>query len=179
MVFVPKPIPIRYDLIEKAADDFRAWMRSRFGIKRRIGDDVFGYLRQMVKALGGTIRVLSCPSPLQEIVGSLQIAPGGERFMIRLSSATSVYQDNLTVAHEIGHFVLHYPHSNSPDETVHFARYGSSPVEWQANRFAAALLMPKGEFNAKRRAFDDETPILSAYFEVSAHAVEIRKENLH
>ena len=32
-----------------------------------------------------------------------------DKFIIRLSSHTSALRDNFTIAHELGHFVLHWP----------------------------------------------------------------------
>jgi Zn-dependent peptidase ImmA (M78 family) len=60
-----------------------------------------------------------------------------------------------SVAHEVGHWRLHRSYiARDPDQTVLFeasteptviCRIGqeNEPIEWQANRFAACLLMPR------------------------------------
>jgi regulator of replication initiation timing len=52
-----------------------------------------------------------------------------------------------TLAHEAGHWMLHrtYIRRSKNDETAHFCRVqdAKKPVEWQADYFAACLLMPE------------------------------------
>lgn len=52
-----------------------------------------------------------------------------------------------TVAHEIGHIILHHPLNEKPFEKIDYRGANSTfdRKEWEANRFAAALLMPKDE----------------------------------
>lgn len=103
-------------------------------------------------------------------------------FKIILPCLTSAYRDNFTIAHELGHFFLHYTNKHTTLESntqVLFNRYGSNRLEWEANWFAAALLMPKEEFLkiAKKYASDEHIGI-AAHFSVSEKAVEIRKKDL-
>lgn len=79
-----------------------------------------------------------------EIIPSLKI------FRIRecvyLNAIAGSHRDRFTIAHEIGHLFLH------DDITVSFARNEKSiPAyknpEWQANTFAAELLVPHGKID--------------------------------
>lgn len=92
-----------------------------------------------------------------------------------------------TIAHEIGHFVLHadligkgvdddtaYRRTNS--ELYNCAKIGKRE-ESQANQFAAELLMPKRLIVEQVRSGGTKNT-LSEMFEVSPQAMEIRLEQL-
>jgi Zn-dependent peptidase ImmA (M78 family) len=57
---------------------------------------------------------------------------------------------------------------------VIFNRYGSDGDEWQANRFAAAFLMPKDEFVKAYNRYGGNTGLVAGHFEVSEPAVQVR-----
>lgn len=80
-----------------------------------------------------------------------------------------VARDKFTICHEIGHAVLHTP------DRVEFAR-GSIPKymqsEWQANRFAAALLAPRN------LALGMMPVQMSNTFQISMDAANFRYQDL-
>ncbi len=76
------------------------------------------------------------------------------------------------IIHELGHFFLH---SNMGEVPIVAYRQGSTRIEWEANWFAASLLMPKVEFLAALKETDDLTRI-AAKFKVSCEAARVRKE---
>ena len=135
-------------------------------------------LDEVVKMAGGTIELTDDPS-IQEIDGGSLIIHGEDDFAIFLSPFTTPLRDNFTIAHEVGHYFLHYflqkPHPKTP---ISFTRYGTGLIEWQANRFAAALLMPAALFGEKHKQFDGDRFRLSGHFEVSRAALEARAESL-
>ena len=82
-----------------------------------------------------------------------------------------------TVAHELGHLFLHMGFGVDPDlwsqqnDTI-YRRFGTSEQEYQANEFAAALLMPQKEYLSEllRNKTDDGKVCISEiadYFHVS------------
>lgn len=86
-----------------------------------------------------------------------------------------------TIAHEIGHWVLHARRGEVGD----FQRFcrpadlkagedHGPKVEQEANRFAAELLMPEEILNAKAKAGGFNLPLLASEFEVSVPALELR-----
>ena len=164
--------------IESIAADFRrqALARIQDGNVPAGGEGVRDFLEKLVHFLRGTIEVSSFPSWEEVEGGSLIIQPKAASFLIRLSPHTTPLRDNFTIAHELGHFVLHYPHKTPPAKPMVFNRYGSSLVEAQANRFAAAFLMPEAEFKAARARFGDDAYMLAGYFGVSQPAVSVRME---
>jgi Zn-dependent peptidase ImmA (M78 family) len=169
--FTPSPWQGSYDDIESIADD----VRRRLGLTA--GPDID--LSSVVARLGGSIEVSSAPSVAEQEGGSLTIYSKGTPFLIRLSPFTSPLRDRFTIGHELGHFFLHYPHGPSaPDFAVSFTRYGTGPVEWQANRFSAALLMPRDEFRAEYRARGGDLFAIAGQFGVSVPAVRVRASYL-
>lgn len=135
-------------------------------------------LKEMVARAGGEIVVIDNPTYGEVNGGSLEIR--GERdFTIRLSPFTSPLRDNFTIAHELGHYVLHfYPVRATMPTPLKFGRYGTGPLESQANRFAAALLMPAAQFREKYQAVGGDPYTLAGSFGVSVPAIEVRVKDL-
>jgi predicted transcriptional regulator len=173
-----QPYPGSLASIEGVAADFRrqAIARIQPGGPIEGGEGVRDFLDRLVHFLRGRIEISSVPSWEEIDGGSLIIEPRATSFVIRLSPHTTPLRDNFTIAHELGHFALHYPHNAPVGEAVRFNRYGSGLIEAQANRFAAAFLMPAEEFKVARRAFGDDAYVLAGHFGVSQPAVSVRME---
>lgn len=117
------------------------------------------------------------------------------------------YRSNFTIAHEIGHIVLHrkilqqYCQSTSDTQTIAPTDSVISKLEIQANIFAASLLLPKKifltEFARRMTILGIRPPLfkdhqhvnlhdcynvccyLRSFFQVSIRVIEIRLEELH
>ena len=131
-----------------------------------------GDILKAVKSLGGRLHYVDeCSS----LIGGNTIYVHGEcDFDIYLPIASSVRRDRFTVAHELGHYVLHSDQGKRP---LMAQRSGSTRAEWEANWFAASLLMPSKEFKALAQK-GTTIPVLADHFKVSSAAVEVRKKNL-
>lgn len=160
-----------YEEVEEIAE----LVKETFGAKGETGNgDVSEWLRATVRALGGEVKVAENPSDQESGGGSLVIYRK-DNFVIWLSPYTSLLRDNFTMAHELGHYFLHYDSDEPDDERpVIFYRYSSGPDEWQANRFAAALLMPAQEFRKVHKKLRGNTGLLAGHFQVSEPAVSVR-----
>jgi Zn-dependent peptidase ImmA (M78 family) len=114
----------------------------------------------------------------------------GEHAIIGVNEAHHLNRQRFTLAHELGHFLLHHSASSvfidaSPvffrDET---SSDGSKLQEIEANTFAAELLMPEELLrkfinNQPLDAFDERAVRrLAAQFGVSAQALTIRLTRL-
>jgi len=115
--------------------------------------------------------------------------------MIGYNGNQSPVRQRFTIAHELGHFILH--NSNDPREVFvdhntfplfrdENSSTGASIIEQQANAFAAALLMPEKFVTAEIKNLNldltDESPALTELakkFDVSLMAMSIRLVNLH
>jgi Zn-dependent peptidase ImmA (M78 family) len=111
--------------------------------------------------------------------------------VIGINSAHPKVRQRFSIAHEIGHLVMHKG-DVFVDQTIRFNRDGTSSLaidrsEIQANRFAAALLMPEGLVASSVRKRLDKKPNLNhalliddlaREFRVSTQAMEYRLINL-
>lgn len=130
--------------------------------------------------LGG--RVVKKNFWLLDDFGSIQILGEGD-FTIFLPDDATPERDRFTIAHELGHYVLHYVW---PVRMLKKAlgptcasRYDSNRAEWEANWFAAAFLMPQHSFEAAwRAASGSRVAEMARRFGVSRRAAEIRAKAL-
>jgi Zn-dependent peptidase ImmA (M78 family) len=113
------------------------------------------------------------------------------RTVIGINSSHPTVRQRFSIAHEIGHLVMHQG-SVFVDQIVRFNRDGKSslaidPEEIQANRFAAALLMPEMLVTVAVKKRLNKKPNVSpgiliselaTEFEVSTQAMEFRLINL-
>jgi Zn-dependent peptidase ImmA (M78 family) len=161
--------------IEVLTKRIRDSVIAKMGKDNSVGTSVL--LGWLVDKLGGEIRVAEDLANIEGHGGSLVIFEK-RKFIIWLSPYTSPLRDNFTIAHELGHYFLHYDHKNNGNQQVVFARYGSDIFEWQANRFAAAFLMPRDEFIRQHNALGGDVRMVAGHFEVSRPAVEVRAQSL-
>jgi hypothetical protein len=111
---------------------------------------------------------------------AIVVEPDGT-FRIRLSSQTGALRDNFTIAHELGHKLLHWPlvkKSHLGDGMRATRRVDDSNqdlvrCEWEANWFASAFLMPAEKF---KEAYS--IGVASETFGVTSAAVEVRAKTL-
>ncbi|WP_346351008.1 ImmA/IrrE family metallo-endopeptidase [Oceanimonas sp. AH20CE76] len=94
----------------------------------------------IARALGMQIDVLDGP----ELSGEAEIRDGHQ--VIKFNRNESTNRQRFTMAHEIGHHVLGHVTPFNPKHRDNAGSFSSGNHDWQevqANRFAAALLMPK------------------------------------
>lgn len=168
--------------------DYRA--PTECGLSKAAVDDIasgiaehFDYhpgapLEPIVRKMGGKISIQNILDFNRIPSGSIRVDAVG-RFEIFLASHTGPNRDRFTIAHELGHYVLHYlyPRQNGADiQALEAQRYGSGRVEWEANWFAAGFLMPAGKFAERYRILNGVLPLLADEFGVSVEAARIRAE---
>jgi Zn-dependent peptidase ImmA (M78 family) len=148
--------------------------------------------------------------PLNGAIGALDLEEETVYVDMPKNPVTGRYR--FTLAHEVGHFELHrnfLKHDATQCELFSTGKARSSivcraedrikPIEWQANKFAAALLMPRRMIIYRIRHFkelyglqslidvpvtellsgDELVSYVSVWFEVSTTAARIRLEDLH
>lgn len=107
---------------------------------------------------------------------SLHVRREGD-FTVFIPQFTSERRDRFTIAHELGHYFLHYLYAKAPGEKM-FARGGRDRAETEANVFASSLLMPAEEFTAAFESFNGDSWKLSVQFDVSPAAADVRAQVL-
>lgn len=104
---------------------------------------------------------------------------GDDKYTIRINRHESAERQRFTLAHELGHFLLHRHliGDGVSDDALYRSKLSNS-VEYEANKFAADLLMPRSEVDKllQQRWDSDEQLIEFAtkHFGVSAQAAQIR-----
>ena len=160
-----------------------------------------------VKELLEKVGVRSAPVPVEKIAEALGVrlvyepAREGEGIygmlyrdegqpVIGVNSLNHIHRQRFTVAHEIGHFLLHEGKEYVDVPTVRFRDLKSGLAidkeEIEANGFAAELLMPRELLEKSlriitRQKLDDPKEIvekLSKEYKVSPQTAEFRLKNL-
>lgn len=82
-----------------------------------------------------------------------------------------------TLAHEIAHYIYDYNHESLGYSNTYRTNEAQTDSEKRANRFAAALLMPKDKFT-KEYMSNQDIKHLSSLFKVPETAVKVRIQEL-
>jgi hypothetical protein len=140
------------------------------------GDD----LSEVVRKLGGSISVIDFWGGTGSDSGSIEIKD--DQFEIRLASTTGPLRNRFTIAHEIGHFILHYLYRNQfmggNASWMVAERFGTNQAEREANAFAAAFLMPEAAYREQYATHQGGHVAISRKFGVSVAASEVRAKAL-
>jgi predicted transcriptional regulator len=130
--------------------------------------------------LGGAVTVHDLFDEGMEQSGTLFVdAPNN--FKIHVPFHTSPVRDRFTIAHELGHYFIHYLWKRANGEHIEklcAKRFGGERVEWEANWFAAAFLMPSQDFRDSYKKYSGKLNVVARHFDVSTDAARIRAGNL-
>lgn len=140
-------------------------------------------IERIAKDLGIEIR----SGNLDDVSGVL--VRRGNSAIIGTNSTQSPQRQRFTIAHELGHFLLHDGITNHVDRSyrVNYRSVESSQAtnveEIEANFFAAAILMPKHMLDAESAELavdnDERVAELARLFQVSRLAMSLRLANLY
>jgi hypothetical protein len=131
-----------------------------------------GKLEPLIEKLGGKVDYLDFHDWLDETCDTIEVYSNGS-FTIWLSRVGGLLRSRFSIAHELGHFVLHSKAGTIPMRATRSLI--SERVEWEANWFAAAFLMPESIFR-ERWARTGSIEDLASFFLVSPTAVKVRKQ---
>lgn len=138
----------------------------------------------IVARLGGHIEFRSASLRAAGLPESIVVRSRTD-FTIYLPNMTSAVRDRFTVAHELGHFFLHYPRAaeEAPGVPMIATRWvdendrEQQRAEWEANWFAAAFLMPANLFLDTMQRFK-QIERAAEIFAVSVQAADVRAKSL-
>lgn len=144
-----------------------------------------------VDVVAGHLRLHTTSVGLPDDLSGLLIVEGEKR-VIGFHADHAPVRQRFTIAHEIGHYMLHVKPSQSRLFVDRFVAYrrddeqnkGKDLEEIEANAFAAALLMPEAlvrhEITKQGFDLDDEDDVgeLAKRFNVSSMAMSYRLINL-
>lgn len=138
-------------------------------------------LENLVEKLGGEISYVDLYEENGfETSGTINIT-GFMKFTIFVANHTNTLRDRFTIAHEIGHYILHYLYPTQiKGESlgcVKAARRGNQLAETEANWFAACLLMPEENYREEFEKTQNYIAI-AKHFKVSSRASYYRAKGL-
>lgn len=110
--------------------------------------------------------------------GSLIFDEETKRWIMTINSLHHPHRQRFTMAHELGHFFKHAPLSSEFRDTNFFRNAETNPMEAEANKFAAELLMPAENFENFIENVSAQAEDLAEHFQVSSIAVRIRAKQL-
>ncbi|VAW45852.1 hypothetical protein MNBD_GAMMA03-26 [hydrothermal vent metagenome] len=133
----------------------------------------------VAKELGFDVKVAEFKDP--NISGIVIHKTEPHEKVIYLNQEDSPVRQRFTLAHEIGHIILHHKLEEGEDfQQVDYRKNNIDfdPKEYQANSFAAAFLMPK---ELVKKAWNELKSVddFSAVFKVSKQAAAIRLNDLN
>lgn len=111
-----------------------------------------------------------------DVSGSLSKESGG--YVVVVNSLHHPNRQRFTLAHEIGHYCLHRSQKDRFVDEVFFRDETRSPMEMEANRFAAELLMPEHGFRDFVHNQSSKVEALADRFGVSSLAIRYRAKQL-
>lgn len=173
---VPERLPVRADLPAPVATGWTKHSIDKLGERaaEALGCGPGADLNSIVERLGG--RVIVGPADRTGSTGFLEVSKESDvRFTIALSPYPGHYRNRFTIAHELGHYFLH---SKGGQQELYATRQAGSRVEWEANWFAAAFLMPSEHFVREWNQAQGRVGYLIDRFQVSGGAIEIRRDTL-
>lgn len=125
-------------------------------------------LKKVLEGINGSVEIGGLLSSDE----SSEIDDDG-KFSIFISRFSSSQRDRFTIAHELGHYFLHFFHSGQ-EKPIRFNRGGSDLAETQANVFASSFLMPENQFRSRYFESQGNLEVVANIFDVSVSAVEVR-----
>lgn len=145
-----------------------------YQIQNMFNDDISNIddlmLAKFVQKLGGRVHYVNIDVWKKAEDGSI-LVHGHRDFDIFLPNFGGIEANRFTIAHEVGHYVIH---SNIGQKQLKAAKYGDDYYEMEANFFAMSLLVPKEIIEDDSI---DELQIANKYF-VSVHNVMAHREFL-
>jgi Zn-dependent peptidase ImmA (M78 family) len=105
------------------------------------------------------------------------VSSSEERAEVWIRESDAAVRQRFTLAHEIGHLLLH-PLGVAYRDTQGGTMRGFNPMERAANQFAASLLMPTWMVRAAWGGMSGDAWSLSRLFDVSEQAMSIRLNDL-
>lgn len=144
-------------------------LSQNFRIKKTLSGDSEPSIID-IKMIGDNLGRLSGSAELSELDGK-------PLFICKYNNTEVDYRSRFTQAHELGHIVLGHVDRNRKllrDESFNYY----DPLEFEANGFAAAFLMPEFSVRKKLESTSD-AQYLATFFGVSPTALKYRLKNLN
>lgn len=132
-------------------------------------------IEKIAEGLGYTVKTFEQDRNTKDISGA--ISKLNKKILI--NAKDSYQRQRFTLAHEIGHAVLHFQSDDPNEEFIDFRTTGHRDLkEVEADEFAGCLLMPENLFREAWEKYSQSFEYLSRVFFVSKAAIGVRAFNL-
>ncbi|MFY4810772.1 ImmA/IrrE family metallo-endopeptidase [Aliarcobacter butzleri] len=118
------------------------------------------------------------PCDKNSFAGAL-IKNSGDTNYILVNKTDSLRRQNFTIAHELGHLVMHVGENDENHIDCRDSIFSNKNNELQANEFAGSLLMPVSWLESIVNEVTDDNQELASIFDVSLQALETRRNKLN
>ncbi|WP_132543513.1 ImmA/IrrE family metallo-endopeptidase [Rhodovulum euryhalinum] len=136
-----------------------------------------------VKSLPAMLGIKMKPAFLPSGISGM-LEKNGESFLVTINAADPDTRQRFTLAHELGHYMLHrHLIGDGLDDdrayrSTEVGKYHNTLIgpkeETEANKFAANLLMPREAIARERERLGNDVSKMANLFGVSEHAMSIR-----
>lgn len=136
--YVEFPETVKYAFDEQDPEVAASLLRQKWGL----GSNPISNMMNLLEKHGFTIILL--PERMEKVsaFGSNRIIENRKYYTIAVDKQSSFFKQQFSLAHELGHWVMHADSWNPEDlENSEYRK-----MEQQANNFAAAFLLPKNLF---------------------------------
>lgn len=175
--------------------------KGRFTMEKNLIDQKVEQALNLIGYQNGEVDIMNIARNLGFTVGIANLPEWDDGFIIidnnktHIQQITGVKTDKIigvndkrdlqkkrfTIAHEIGHYMLHYAQNKSKLYAHREDKKGKNKEENDADYFAASVLMPKEQFKAKydelknkNLSTDDIITLLQKHFSVPYESAERR-----
>ena len=158
---------------------------------RASAESIYSFAETIAKALN--LRAGSDLEPhVIRLGGSITYLPFAERdsrwasitveafgiFTIQLPTITFPLQKRISIAHELGHLFLHANYGRVALKAYHDAKGENELVEYEANEFARAFLMPAKSVRRIAKIFNYDSIGVAAHFMVPEPVARQRMQDV-
>jgi Zn-dependent peptidase ImmA (M78 family) len=160
--------------------------KSMLALENRFGVDLSPFYDRFPVPIGDIceklgIEVVFDSDMEEDLHGQINYRCSEDKFVIRVNDKHSAYNNIFTIAHEIGHYLIHFNDVRRfgfADRRVRDRYKVGIKRERVANEFAASILMPDEKFTSVFVARGGDLIALEKFFRVSQEAVRYRALNL-
>lgn len=99
-------------------------------------------------------------------------------WVIRVNKSQNIRRQRFTIAHELGHYMMHRNKSESFTDEIFFRTEKKDIIEYRANEFASQLLMPEEKVKQAITNGCRNLGKLAERFNVSSVAMKVRVQEL-
>lgn len=131
-------------------------------------------VEDLTDKLGITINLKSLRNDLSGILYKDDV----DKWIIEVNQLHHKNRRRYTIAHELGHYILHKHLKDRFEDEIFFRGGEPSNEEYQANEFASCILMPEQKFRQLIKDGVNTIETLASEFQVSTIALRIRAKNL-